>query len=75
MLSEVLSECLDQAFDKETLRDVVLGRGLKKGVQGTDLIWKVNHRLRKKTCSKGGITQLIRECLVHINLKEIDPII
>ena len=71
----MLSECLNQAFDKETLRDVVLGRGLKKSVQGTDLIWKVNHRLRKKTCSKGDITQLIKECLTYVNLKEIDPII
>ena len=77
MLSEIITECLAQAFDKEQLRELVVARGLKRNpaFQGSDLIWKINHRLRKKMVSKGDLTALIKECLVFLNLREIEPVI
>ena len=67
-------KAVSQQFGKEFIKDRILLHSLKKntpeGLLDTDLIWKVNHKLRKKGVSKGEMIDVIEECLRVLAVKD-----
>ena len=61
---------LDATFGKEEIRELVLHQSLKRNTPSalydTDLLWKVNHKLKKKVVSKQEMLDTILEVLVAL---------
>ena len=67
-------KAVSHQFGKEFIRDRILLHSLKRntpeGLHDTDLMWKVNHKLRKKAASKGEMIDVIEECLRVLAIKD-----
>ena len=74
-MTEVIVRAFATSFDKDTLVSKVL-TSLKKqrALHDTDLIWKINHKLRKRNVNKQDVLDLIGECLLFLNQSEVEKL-
>lgn len=75
LLCSLTVKALSTAFSKEVIKDRVLLESFKRNtppaLYDTDLLWKVNHKLRKKNASKQEMLDVIQECLFMLSMKDI----